>query len=241
MSEHKMPDTDPLFQMIGAVAPALVPYTRDRIVGELWGRPGLGARERSIVTLSILVSSNAAGGYVHYLNKALDNAVAPGELSELLTHLAFYTGFAYAFGAAGVLKSIFEERGIGIDQLPAVAPSLLSPLDVFSGEPAHTAFLQTQVAPASEALRHFTDALLYGEVWRRPGLSTRDRRLATIATFAARGETTLLPEQLAGALESGVTRVEMGELLAHVAFYGGWGKAMQAASVVTGFYGWHRG
>ncbi|AWP59119.1 MULTISPECIES: carboxymuconolactone decarboxylase family protein [Pseudomonadota] len=229
-------ETDPLFRMIGAVTPVLVPYTKDRIVDELWSRPGLAARERAIVSVAVLVSRNANGAYVHYLNKALDSGVAPAELSELLAHLAFYTGFAYAFGAVGVLKGIFDERGIGVDQLPGTSPTLLATEDVLPDAAERTAFLAANVAPASEALRHFTDELLHGEAWRRPGLAARDRALATIASHAAQGQSALLPTCLAHALKLGVTEQEIGELLAHVAFYSGWGNALQAAEVVTRYY-----
>jgi 4-carboxymuconolactone decarboxylase len=226
-------ETDPLFRMLGAVTPVLVPQTRDRIVDELWSRPGLAARERAIASVAILVSRNATGAYSHYLNKALDSGLAPAELSELLAHLAFYASFGYAFAAAGVLKRIFDERGIGVDQLPGTSPALLATEDVLPDAAERTAFLAANVAPASEALRHFTEQLLHGEVWRRPGLAARDRALATIASQAAQGQSALLPACLAHALRLGVTQQEIGELLAHVAFYGGWGNAFQAAMVVT--------
>lgn len=229
-------ETDPLFRMIGAVAPVLVPYTKIRIVDELWSRPGLAPRERAIVSVAILVSRNASGAYAHYLNMALDCGVTPAELSELLAHLAFYTGFGYAFGAVGVLKGIFDERSIGIDQLPGTSPTLLATEDVLPDGPKREAFLAAYIAPASEALRHFSDELLYGEVWRRPGLAARDRALATLVSHAAQGQLGLLPACLAHALELGVTEQGIGESLAHVAFYSGWGNALEAARVVTRYY-----
>ncbi|POA82304.1 carboxymuconolactone decarboxylase family protein [Pseudomonas sp. FW305-E2] len=230
-------ETDPLFRMIGAVTPVLVPYTKGRIVDELWSRPSLAARERAIVSVSILVSRNASSAYVHYLNKALDSGLQPAELSELLAHLAFYTGFGYAFGAVGVLKGIFDERGIGVDQLPGTAPELLAMEDVLPDAAERTAVLAADAAPASEALQHFTDELLHGEVWRRPSLAARDRALATIASHSAQGQSASLPAYLGHALKLGVTKQEIGELLAHVAFYSGWGNAIQAARVITQHYG----
>ncbi|MBD9367991.1 MULTISPECIES: carboxymuconolactone decarboxylase family protein [Gammaproteobacteria] len=236
MSQPEVQETDPLFQTIGAVAPVLVPYTKGRIVDELWSRPGLAARERAIVSVAILVSRNASGAYAHYLNKALDSGLQPAELSELLAHLAFYTGFGYAFGAVGVLKGIFDERGIGVDQLPGTTPVLLPSAEVLPDAAKRAAFLEANVAPASEALRHFTEDLLHGEVWRRPGLAARDRVLATLASLAAQGLSSSLPTYLDQALALGVTEQEIGESLAHVAFYSGWGNAIHAAEVVTRFY-----
>jgi 4-carboxymuconolactone decarboxylase len=128
----------------------LVPYTRDRIIDGLWSRPGLAARVRAVVSVAILVSRNATGAYSHYLNKALDSGLARAELSELLAHLAFYTSFGYAFGAVGavgVLNGIFDERGIGVDQLPGTSPPLLATEDVLPDTAERTTFLAANVAP----------------------------------------------------------------------------------------------
>jgi 4-carboxymuconolactone decarboxylase len=65
---------------------------------------------------------------LHYFNLALDNGVAPGELSEIITHLAFYSGWSNAFSAVFIIKDIFVQRGIGEDQLPEASPELL-PID----------------------------------------------------------------------------------------------------------------
>ena len=62
----------------------------------------------------------------YYVNFALDNGVKPGEISEIITHLAFYSGWANAMSAVAATKSVFAERKIGADQLPAPAPTLLS-------------------------------------------------------------------------------------------------------------------
>lgn len=228
-----------LFQMIGAVAPVLVTYTQDRLSGELWHRPGLSPRDRAIVTVSALVSRNASIGYPNYFNKALDCGLKPGELSELIAHLAFYASWPNAFSAIAVLKGIFDERGIGTDQLPASSPELLAIEHALPDEGVRAAFVKANVAPASPALQHFTDDLLYHEVWRRPGLAPRDRSLATIAALAALGQSALLPFYLNHAVLNGVTREEIGELLAQIAFYSGWGNAVQAAGIVNQFLDEH--
>ena len=87
MASNNAADTGPLFQMISAVSPVLVPYTQKKIIDELWHRPGLSPRDRAIVTLSALVSRNASIAYPYYFNKALDSGLKPGEISELITHL----------------------------------------------------------------------------------------------------------------------------------------------------------
>jgi 4-carboxymuconolactone decarboxylase len=84
------------------------------------------------------------------------------------------------------------------------------------------------VAPA---LARYTDETLFGDVWRRPGLSPRDRSLITVATLVALYRTNELPTHLALALQNGVTRDELVEVITHLAFYAGWPAASTAVGV----------
>jgi 4-carboxymuconolactone decarboxylase len=83
------------------------------------------------------------------------------------------------------------------------------------------------VAPA---LADYTDAVLFGDVWKRAALSPRDRSLITVATLVAGYRTHELPFHLKFALENGVTRDELVEVITHLAFYAGW----PCASAATG-------
>jgi len=107
------------------VSPALANYTRTAIENDVWKRSELSPRDRSIVTVSALIARNQTIGMLHYFNIALDNEVKPSELSEIITHLAFYSGWSSAFAAVAIAKDIFEQRGISLDQLPLVSPELL--------------------------------------------------------------------------------------------------------------------
>jgi len=77
----------------------------------------------------------------------------------------------------------------------------------------------------------YTDRLLHGEVWERPGLSRRDRSLITIAALVAMYRPDQLPSHLAFGLDNGVTREEIGEMLTHLAFYASWPSANSAAYI----------
>jgi len=112
---------------IRTVAPALEKYAQGS-VAELWKRPGLSLRDRSIVTLAALVARNHTVEMPYYMNLALDNGVKPREISEIITHLAFYSGWANAVSAGAVAKDVFSQRKIGGDQLPPASPAPL-PLD----------------------------------------------------------------------------------------------------------------
>ncbi len=84
-------------------------------------------------------------------------------------------------------------------------------------------------ADVAPALGRFTDEVLFGDVWERPQLSKRDRSLITVATLVALYRTNELPFHLRRALENGVAREELVELITHLAFYSGWPTAMSAA------------
>src|SRR3954469_17383129 len=98
---------------VRSVSPALAWYTQGPLLDELWKRPGLSPRDRSIVTLATLIARNQTSEMPYYLNLALDNGVKPSEVSEIITHLAFYAGWVNAMSAVAVAKDIFAQRGIG--------------------------------------------------------------------------------------------------------------------------------
>src|SRR3954447_25832054 len=118
----------PTLDDVRTVAPALEKYAQGTLLGDLWKRPGLAPRDRSIVTLAALIARNQTIELDHYLDLVLDNGVQPREISEIITHLAFYAGWANAMSAVAVAKEVFARRGVGADQLPAASPELL-PLD----------------------------------------------------------------------------------------------------------------
>ena len=113
---------------IRTVSPALERYTQGALLGDVWKRPGLAPRDRSVITLAALIARNQIVEMGHHINLALDNGVKPGEISEIITHLAFYSGWSNALAAVAVAKDVFVKRGIGADQLPPASGELL-PLD----------------------------------------------------------------------------------------------------------------
>src|SRR5947199_10308180 len=75
---------------VTSVAPALEKYTRERLFGELWQRPGLSPRDRSIVTLAVVIAHNQTIEMRHYVTVTFDHSVKPREFPKLLSRLAFY-------------------------------------------------------------------------------------------------------------------------------------------------------
>src|SRR5882757_6103015 len=106
------------------VALALEKYAQGPLAA-LWKRPGLTPRDRSIVTIAVLIARNQTIEMPYYFNLALDNGVKPREISEIITHLAFYSGWANAMAAVAIAKDIFAARHIDADQLPPASVALL--------------------------------------------------------------------------------------------------------------------
>ncbi|QNE35528.1 carboxymuconolactone decarboxylase family protein [Leifsonia shinshuensis] len=80
-------------------------------------------------------------------------------------------------------------------------------------------------------LAHYTDRVLFDEVWERPGLAKRDRSLITVAALLAGGNIEQLRFHLAFARDNGATEQELIEAITHLAFYAGWPKAMSAMAM----------
>ena len=94
------------------IAPKLADLTRDVLFGDVWERPQLKKRDRSLATVTALAVIGQSEQLRGHLWRALDNGVTKEEIVELMTHLAFYCGWANAGSAALVAKRVFEERGI---------------------------------------------------------------------------------------------------------------------------------
>jgi 4-carboxymuconolactone decarboxylase len=104
-------------KMIGDFAPKLVELTDRVLFGDVWERPELSKRDRSLVTVAALIALNRPEQLRFHLNKALDNGVKKGELIEVITHLAFYSGWPNAMSAIMIAKEVFsrgEARSMGI-------------------------------------------------------------------------------------------------------------------------------
>jgi 4-carboxymuconolactone decarboxylase len=93
------------------IAPALQGYTDTVLFGDVWERPGLSKRDRSLITVATLVALYRTNELPFHLKRALENGVSRDELVELITHLAFYAGWPTASTAITIARQVFEENG----------------------------------------------------------------------------------------------------------------------------------
>jgi len=96
-------------QLVGEVAPKLAQLTDDVLFGDVWARPQLSRRDRSLVTVSALIAMNRPDQLRSHLALAKQNGLSEQELSEAITHLAFYAGWPSEMTAAGVAKEVFRQ------------------------------------------------------------------------------------------------------------------------------------
>jgi 4-carboxymuconolactone decarboxylase len=94
-----------------AVAPKLVDLTEKVLFGDVWERPGLSKRDRSLATVATLVALYRPEQLRGHLRRALANGVTREEIVELITHQAFYAGWPSAMSAGLIAKEVFEEGG----------------------------------------------------------------------------------------------------------------------------------
>ena len=211
------------------VAPGLATLTDDVLFGDVWARPDLSPRDRSLVTVSVLIATGKTAQLSVHLGRALTNGVKPSEASALLAHLAIYCGWPSAVSALDVYDQVYKARNVDTSSLRTMTPRLpASPSDAARAR-ATSADLGT-VAPKFVQL---TNDVVFDDLWRRPDLSVRDRSLVTIAALAAMGDDDQLDGYLRRGVESGLTRAQIAEALTHLGFYAGWPKATKALTAAA--------
>lgn len=207
-------------------APALATYTDEVLFGDVWRRPGLAPRDRSLVTLAILIATGRTAQMEGHLGRGLDNGLTPAEVSGLVTHLAFYAGWPSAVSALEVVDRVFHARGIA---QPVAQSDVRVPVPASDAARART--VEQRVAPFAPKLAALTNEVLFRDLWTRSELAPRDRSLATIASLAAGGDADQLAFHLQLGIGNGLTSEQIGEALTHLAFYAGWPKAMAAVAI----------
>ena len=228
------PDTATAAQETTTSTPSLTdlyagsPYLRELrdslVYGEVWERPYLSKRDRSLITIAVLQALTREELAIH-IPRGLDNGLTPEEISEIILHVTFYAGWPTGVQASLTAAAAFEERGLTLGDLPR-APALEDAVTTPGGlSDAYAA------VPRLGALRN---SLLYGDIWERPLLSKRDRSLITVAVNQSMYVTNELRLHIDRALDqNGVTPQELSEVVLHVTFYAGWPAAVNAGRLLT--------
>jgi 4-carboxymuconolactone decarboxylase len=215
------------------VAPGMAELTDDVLFGDVWRRPELSPRDRSLVTISVLIATGKPAPLAGHLGRALDNGLSPSEASGVLAHLAVYSGWPNAVSALEAYDQVYTSRKIDTAGLRAVRPSLPAP----AWDAARAKEVAGTLGAVAPKFVQLTNDVVFGDLWRRPDLSLRDRSLVTIAALAATGDDDQLEAYVRRGLESGLTRAQIAEAVTHLGFYAGWGKATRAMAAIAGLIG----
>ena len=170
----------------------------------------------------------------YYFDNALNNGVKPSELSEIFTHLAFYSGWANAASAVAIAKDVFERRGIGPDDLPPASPELLALNE--AAEAGRAARVDQDFGKVAPGVVQYTTDLLFRELWLRPGPAPRGRRLVTVSALIASGRAAQIAYHLNRAMDNGLTKSQASEVLTQLAFYAGWPNVFTALPTVKAVF-----
>jgi 4-carboxymuconolactone decarboxylase len=211
------------------VAPGMAALTDEVLYGDVWRRAELSPRDRSLLTITLLIATGKTAPLAGHLGRALDNGVTPMEASGLLAHLAIYCGWPSAVAALEAYDQVYTARKIDTEALRAVGARSSTPV----GNAARANAVGDAVGAIAPKFVQLTNEVVFGDLWRRPDLGVRDRHLVTVAVLAATGDADQLIDHLRRGVDSGLTRDQIVEAITHLAFYAGWNKATKAMTLVA--------
>lgn len=98
--------------VVRPVAPKLIELSETVLYGDVWERPGLSKRDRSLITVAALAAMYRGDQLPVHIDRALANGVTREEIGELITHIAFYAGWPAAMSAGRIARKIFDEKSL---------------------------------------------------------------------------------------------------------------------------------
>ncbi len=203
------------------------------MVGEVWSRPQLSRRDRSLLVISVLATQARDEELELHTQVGLHHGLRRSEIEELLLHVAAYAGFPAAMAAVRRMDAAFR-KAEGVERLPPRPPAeRLSDAerDARAADVRRTLTAGRAAADPAADLANLQRVLgdvgtvafrwVFGEVWSRPELSRRDRSLSVIAILAALGQADELAFHVPAGLNHGLGRAEIEEIMVHLCLYAG--------------------
>jgi 4-carboxymuconolactone decarboxylase len=218
---------------------ALGTFAVDHVLGNLWSRPQLSRRDRSLIVVTFLATIGSSEELRSHVRGALNHGLKRSEIEEVVLQVAGYAGFPMAMPAARIVDEVFCAVD-GVDRQPERGEA------VAKDDPARwrdaadvlrTLFAGRTPADPSAARKNIVESLGgvgelafdwgFGELWARSELSRRDRSLVTVAILAILARAEELAIHVPGALNHGVTREEVEEVMVQLTVYGGFPRAVE--------------
>ena len=218
---------------------ALGTFAVDHVLGNLWSRPQLSRRDRSLIVVTFLATIGSVEELRSHIRGALHHGVTRSEVEEVILQVAGYAGFPMAMQATRIVDEVFCVID-SVERQPERAEATAKDdperwtdaADVLS-----TLFGERTAADAKTTRSNIVDSLGgvgelafdwgFGELWARSELSRRDRSLVTVAILAMLARAEELAIHVPGALNHGVTREELEEVMVQLSVYGGFPRAVE--------------
>lgn len=215
-------------------------------VGEIWSRPGLSRRDRSLVVISALTALGRERELKAHVGGGLNHGLTRDEVDEIMVQLSAYIGMPLALAGAGVVAQVIAERdGTETRETPPPPPELKD--DATCREDGKDVLRTLLGMPEGSDMEFAATATVeqlgdigvlvldhaFGEIWSRPQLSRRDRSMVVISALAASSLAHELEIHLGAALNHGVTRDEICEVMITMVLYGGFPRAIDGMHLAT--------
>jgi 4-carboxymuconolactone decarboxylase len=218
---------------------ALGTFAIDHVLGNLWSRPQLSRRDRSLIVVTFLATIGSADELKSHVRGALNHGLTRSEIEEIVLQVAGYAGFPMAMQASRIVDEVFCTID-GVDRQPErhEAKAKDDPVRwTDATDVLGTLFAGRTAADPSLARANIVEALGgvgelafdwgFGELWSRTVLSRRDRSMVTVAILAILAREAELAIHVPGALNHGVTREEVEEIMVQLTVYGGFPRAVE--------------
>lgn len=218
---------------------ALGTFGVDHVLGNLWSRPQLSRRDRSLIVVGFLATIGSVDELEAHVHGAVTHGLSRAEVEEVILQVAGYAGFPLAMQATRIVDRVWCQKD-GVERLPVKeeAAHLDDPQRwAKAGDVLHTLFAGRADSDPERARANISADIggvgelafdfAFGELWSRDVLSRRDRSLLTIAILAIQRVLAELKIHIHGALNHGVTREEVEEVMVQLTVYGGFPRAVE--------------
>ena len=227
---------------------ALGSFAVDVVMGDVWARPQLSRRDRSLIVISVLAALGSEDELSLHTDVGLNHGLTRTEIEEILLHIAVYAGFPMAMQASRHVDARFRQRD-DVERLPERQPSLFQ--DDLTRQAAACEVRQTLTGGRSNPdpdgdFAAFVDRLgevgrvayqwAFGDVWARDELNRRDRSMVVVAILTALSRVEELAFHVPAALNHGLSRVEIEEIMVQMTIYGGVPRAIEGTLAMQAAY-----
>jgi 4-carboxymuconolactone decarboxylase len=218
---------------------ALGSFAVDHVLGDLWSRPQLSRRDRSLIVVTFLATIGSTEELSQHVRGALNHGLSRDEIEEVVNQVAGYGGFPMAMQATRIVDEVFRSID-GVEKLPPKEPA--APVDdpqrwenaadvlgtLFAGRAASDpAEARANVVAALGGVGEMAFDFGFGELWARDQLSRRDRSMVTVAILAILTRADELAVHVPAALNHGCSREEVEEIFVQLTVYGGFPRAVE--------------